>query len=142
MTTHLSGPVDSTNGFVGALTGAVTGNVTGNLTGGITFPTATVYSGSAAADKAIDPGIFHAVLTKATAGEDYTVAAPGAANVSKILHIRSQAPLAHVVTVTGLQGGTTMTSGSTGGSGNNFTMLAASATIWDLLTNTGWTQST
>ena len=31
--TTFSGPVTSTNGFVGALTGAVTGNVTGNVTG-------------------------------------------------------------------------------------------------------------
>jgi hypothetical protein len=34
--TTFSGPVTSTNGFVGAVTGAVTGNVTGNVTGDVT----------------------------------------------------------------------------------------------------------
>jgi len=34
--TTFSGPVTSTNGFVGAVTGAVTGNVTGDVTGNIT----------------------------------------------------------------------------------------------------------
>lgn len=33
--TTFSGPVTSTNGFVGAVTGAITGNVTGNLTGAV-----------------------------------------------------------------------------------------------------------
>lgn len=33
--TTFSGPVTSTNGFVGALTGDVTGNVTGNVTGAV-----------------------------------------------------------------------------------------------------------
>ncbi len=34
--TTFSGPVTSTNGFVGAVTGAVTGNVTGDVTGNVT----------------------------------------------------------------------------------------------------------
>lgn len=34
--TTFSGPVTSTNGFVGAVTGGVTGNVTGNVTGDLT----------------------------------------------------------------------------------------------------------
>ena len=34
--TTFSGPVTSTNGFVGDTTGDVTGNVTGNLTGDVT----------------------------------------------------------------------------------------------------------
>lgn len=33
---HLSGPLTSTNGFVGAVTGAITGAVTGNVTGNLT----------------------------------------------------------------------------------------------------------
>ena len=48
--TTFSGPVRSTNGFVGAVTGGVTGNVignvtgnvTGNVVGAITLPTYTV----------------------------------------------------------------------------------------------------
>jgi len=38
--TTFSGPVTSTNGFIGNLTGNVTGNVTGNITGNITGNTA------------------------------------------------------------------------------------------------------
>jgi hypothetical protein len=34
--TTFSGPVTSTNGFVGAVTGNVTGNVTGDVTGNVT----------------------------------------------------------------------------------------------------------
>jgi hypothetical protein len=39
--TTFSGPVTSTNGFVGAVTGNVTGNVTGTLIGNQTIPTTT-----------------------------------------------------------------------------------------------------
>lgn len=34
--TKFSGPVESTNGFTGAITGNITGNVTGNVTGNLT----------------------------------------------------------------------------------------------------------
>ena len=34
--TTFSGPVTSTNGFIGAVTGSITGNVTGNVTGDLT----------------------------------------------------------------------------------------------------------
>jgi len=34
--TTFSGPVTSTNGFIGAVTGNITGNVTGNVTGTVT----------------------------------------------------------------------------------------------------------
>jgi hypothetical protein len=34
--TTFSGPVNSTAGFVGAITGNVTGNLTGNVTGNVT----------------------------------------------------------------------------------------------------------
>jgi hypothetical protein len=37
--TTFSGPVTSTNGFVGDTTGDVTGDVTGNVTGYIILPT-------------------------------------------------------------------------------------------------------
>lgn len=36
MTSHFKGPVESDNGFVGAITGNITGNVTGNITGNVT----------------------------------------------------------------------------------------------------------
>jgi hypothetical protein len=35
-TTTFSGPVNSTNGFVGTVTGNVTGDITGNVTGNVT----------------------------------------------------------------------------------------------------------
>lgn len=45
--TTFSGPVTSTNGFVGNVTGDVTGNVTGNVTG-ITIGSVTTKSGAGA----------------------------------------------------------------------------------------------
>jgi hypothetical protein len=45
--TTFSGPVTSTNGFIGAITGTVTGNVTGR----VTLPTFTVTSANALATK-------------------------------------------------------------------------------------------
>ena len=43
--TTFSGPVTSTNGFVGTITGNVTGSVTGNVTGNITSTGTSVFSG-------------------------------------------------------------------------------------------------
>jgi len=143
MSTTFSGPVISTNGFVGAVTGAVTGAITGAVTGDVTggqiLPTAVNSSGASAPTKVIDPGTFNAHLTKATAGTDYTLAAPGAGNVGKIIRITSDTAAAHVVTVTGLLGGTTMTFAAA--IGNGFSLLAASATIWRLENSVGITQS-
>ena len=45
--THFSGPVNSTNGFVGD----VTGNVTGSVAGAVTLPTYTVTSANALTPK-------------------------------------------------------------------------------------------
>ena len=45
--TTFSGPVTSTNGFIGD----VTGNVTGNVTGTVTLPTYTVTTANALATK-------------------------------------------------------------------------------------------
>ena len=42
-----SGPVTSTNGFIGAVTGNITGNVTGNITGDV-FATNQALSGAGA----------------------------------------------------------------------------------------------
>jgi hypothetical protein len=49
--TTFSGPVTSTNGFIGNMTGNITGNVTGNVTGdltGRTFGTVATRSGAGA----------------------------------------------------------------------------------------------
>ena len=45
--TTFSGPVTSTNGFIGAVTGNITGNITGNVTGDI-FATNQALSGAGA----------------------------------------------------------------------------------------------
>lgn len=45
--TTFSGPVTSTNGFIGNITGNITGNVTGDLTGRV-FGTVTTRSGAGA----------------------------------------------------------------------------------------------
>ena len=49
--TTFSGPVTSTNGFIGATTGNVTGNVTGDVTGSVTLPTYTVTTANALTPK-------------------------------------------------------------------------------------------
>jgi len=97
MATHFSGPVVSTNGFTGAVTGAVTGNVTG-LHYDPVAPVA--YNAANAAGKAILPSVAVAQLTKTTpAAVDYTLAAPGAANINKFISVYSEQALAHVVSL-------------------------------------------
>jgi hypothetical protein len=141
MTTHQDTVVAA--GFVGPLTGnvtgSVTGGVTGDVTGGLVAPTPTAYSGADAGTKAISPALFNVTLTKATAGTDYTLAAPGAGNVGHTLRITSTTAAAHVVTVTGLLGGTTMTFAAA--IGNGFEVYAVSATIWRLQSQVGITQT-
>lgn len=49
--TTFSGPITSTNGFIGTITGNITGNVTGNVTGDLTgrvFGTVATRSGAGA----------------------------------------------------------------------------------------------
>lgn len=99
----------------------------------------TAYAGADAPGKAIDPAIAVAALTKATAGTDYTLAAPGAANINKTILVYSTAAAAHVVTVTGLAGGTTMTFAAAIGS--SFMLYAISATAWSVVTKNGVTQT-
>ncbi len=130
MATHFSGPIVSTNGFQGPLTGDVTGAQVLN--------TPTAYAG-ATGSKAIDPSLVWATLTKGSAGTDYTLAAPGAANVGRTLRVTSTGAYAHVVTVTGLVGGTTMTLANA--AGNGFEVFAATASLWVIRSNNGCTQT-
>jgi hypothetical protein len=118
--------------FVGPLTGGLTGDVTGQFA-------AQTLSGAAAASKVVAPSRAIAVLTKSTAGVDYTLAAPGTANVGKVLEVLAGTAAAHVVTVTGLAGGTTMTFG--GAIGDGFKLFATSASVWTILAKTNVTQS-
>lgn len=122
------------------MTGAVTGNLTGNLTGTHYDAAApTAYNGADAAGKAISPALAVASLTKGSAGADYTLAAPGAANINKYLLVYSTGAYAHVVTVTGAIGGTTMTFAEAAGS--SFLLYAASATAWAVVSKNGVTQT-
>lgn len=68
--TTFSGPVTSTNGFVGAVTGNTTGNVTGNLTG-IVIGTVTTKSGAGAIP------ITHAAVKLTTTGANALTLANG-----------------------------------------------------------------
>ena len=121
--THFSGPVISSGGFIGPM---------------IDNTPPTVNSG-AAGHKALDPSIAVNTLTKATAGTDYTLAAPGAANVNTSVTVISTTAAAHVVTVTGLLGGTTLTFAAAIGAG--FTLYAVSATAWAVKSLNGVTQT-
>ena len=144
MTTHFSGPVVSTAGFTGNVTGNLTGNVTGNVVGNLTgnvtgnvLPPVTSYSLGVA--EAISPADFLAILSKTTPAGSFTLAAPGAGNVGKTLYGYTATALAHVVTVTGLAGGTTLT--FTAAVGNGFALYATSASVWTLIYNLNVTQS-
>ena len=68
--TTFSGPVTSTNGFIGALTGNVTGNVTGNIagTGRITHATTAAINATATATAAeVATGYITSTSAAATA---------------------------------------------------------------------------
>ena len=52
--TTFSGPVTSTNGFIGAVTGNITGNVTGTLTGNVDATTGYIQLRTAAATAIAD----------------------------------------------------------------------------------------
>jgi hypothetical protein len=112
------------------ITGNLVGNVTGNVTGLQTLPAATAYTGADAGTLAISPAAGRASMTKASAGA-YTLAAPGEGNVGKILVIECGTAQAHVVTVSGLAGGNTLT--FTAAVGAAATLYAVSATVWGII---------
>jgi len=78
--TTFSGPVTSTNGFVGSITGNVTGNVTGDVTGDVVglvqVPTYTVATAPAATDIAgsliyVSDGLAGAPCVAVSDGTDW-----------------------------------------------------------------------
>ena len=79
--TTFSGPVTSTNGFIGALTGSVTGNVTGNVTG-VTTGSVQALSGAGAVN------VTTAVtsLTTTGAAQALTLANGAAGQFKTIVH--------------------------------------------------------
>lgn len=118
----------------GAITAAsvtITGSV---ATGQTVLPTATAY----ATNGAVSPADIWASLTKGSAGA-YTLAAPGASNVGKIITVTAGSAFAHVLTVTGLVGGNTLT--FTNAIGHTVQLLAVSATVWGVISIAGAAQS-
>lgn len=93
------------------------------LTGTTAGVAATDYTDSGA----IDPAVFTAELSKAGVSA-MTLAVPGATNWPKFLLVYSSSAQAHVITVTGLVGGDTLTFG--GAIGDSVTLKAISASEW------------
>jgi hypothetical protein len=109
--------------------------VGGAITGTVTGAAETTYATSLA----ISPAVFTAKISKADAAAD-TLAAPGAANWPKLLLIYSSSAAAHVITVTGLVGGNTITLG--GAIGDSVVLKAISATEWVVFDTNNATVST
>ena len=123
----------------GAISGSTlsvtSATITGSVaTGQIQMAAATAY----ATNGAVSPADIWATLTKGSAGA-YTLAAPGASNVGKIITITAGSAYAHVLTVTGLVGGNTLT--FTNAIGHSVQLLAVSATVWGIISIAGAAQS-
>jgi hypothetical protein len=80
--TTFSGPVTSTNGFIGAVTGNITGNVTGNVTGDI-FATNQALSGAGA----VNVTDMLTSLTTTGAAQALTLANGTAGQIKIISHV-------------------------------------------------------
>lgn len=91
------------------------------------------------ANGAIAPADYVAELSKSSAAA-MTLAVPGTGNWPKHLVIYTSTAAAHVITVTGLSGGNTLTFGAA--IGNSCTLKAVSATVWVLAGLNGVTLST
>lgn len=79
--TTFSGPVTSTNGFIGAVTGNITGDVTGNLTGDV-FATVQSLSGAGA----VNVTDMMTSLTTTGASQALTLANGTAGQIKIITH--------------------------------------------------------
>ncbi len=83
--THFTGPVYSTNGFVGAVTGAITGDVTGNTTGvhtGYQVATQQALSGAGAVNVTTDT-----TLVTSTGANALTLANGTAGQIKRIIMV-------------------------------------------------------
>jgi hypothetical protein len=117
--TTFSGPVTSTNGFIGAVTGNITGNVTGNLVGDVQ---ASVQSLSGAG--AVNVTDMFTSLTTTGAAQALTLANGTAGQIKIISHVVDGGSA--VLTPTTAIGFTTIT----------FTAVGDSATL--IYTAAGW----
>lgn len=124
--TTFSGPVTSTNGFVGALTGNVTGNVTGDITGGI-IGDVQALSGAGA----VNTTTLITALT--TTGADALTLADGTNGQIKIITMVVDGGDG-TLTPTTFANGTTMTFGDAG----DTVMLVYTTTLgWTIVSNSG-----
>lgn len=117
--TTFSGPVTSTNGFIGAVTGNITGNVTGNVTGDI-FASIQSLSGAGA----VNLTDMMTSLTTTGAAQALTLANGTAGQIKVITHTVDGGSA--VLTPTTAIGFTTIT----------FTGVGESATL--VYTAAGW----
>ncbi len=117
--TTFSGPVTSTNGFIGAVTGNITGNVTGNVTGDI-FATNQALSGAGA----VNVTDMFTSLTTTGAAQALTLANGTTGQIKIISHVVDGGSA--VLTPTTKIGFTTIT----------FTNVGDSATL--IYTAAGW----
>jgi hypothetical protein len=117
--TTFSGPVTSTNGFIGAVTGNIAGNVTGNVTGDI-FATNQALSGAGA----VNVTDMLTSLTTTGAAQALTLANGTAGQIKIISHVVDGGSA--VLTPTTKIGFTTIT----------FTNVGDSATL--VYTAAGW----
>jgi len=117
--TTFSGPVTSTNGFIGAVTGNITGNVTGNVTGDI-FATNQALSGAGA----VNVTDMLTSLTTTGAAQALTLANGTVGQIKIISHVVDGGSA--VLTPTTKIGFTTIT----------FTNVGDSATL--VYTTAGW----
>lgn len=124
--TTFSGPVTSTNGFIGALTGNVTGNVTGDITGGI-IGDVQALSGAGA----VNTTTLITALT--TTGADALTLADGTNGQIKIITMVVDGGDG-TLTPTTFANGTTMTFGDAG----DTVMLVYTTTLgWTIVSNSG-----
>ena len=117
--TTFSGPVTSTNGFIGAVTGNITGNVTGNVTGDI-FASTQSLSGAGA----VNVTDMFTSLTTSGAAQALTLANGTVGQIKVISHVVDAGSA--VLTPTTKIGFTTVT----------FTNVGDSVTL--IYTSAGW----
>jgi hypothetical protein len=124
--TTFSGPVTSTNGFIGAVTGNITGNVTGNITGDV-FASNQALSGAGA----VNITDMLTSLTTTGAAQALTLANGTVGQIKIISHVVDGGSA--VLTPTTKIGFSTITFTNVGDS----TMLIYTAAGWDIVALNG-----
>jgi len=128
--TTFSGPVTSTNGFIGAVTGNITGNITGNVTGNITgdvFASNQALSGAGA----VNITDMLTSLTTTGASQALTLANGTVGQIKIISHVVDGGSA--VLTPTTKIGFTTITFTAVGDSA----MLIYTVSGWDIIALNG-----